>query len=80
VLAAYPLALREALGGYYTLGNAFSRLIGMPLVMRAATRYGMPRESLMRFVLKLLAGLYDGRDGEFGDRLIATATRLVRAA
>ncbi|HWE91310.1 MAG TPA: geranylgeranyl reductase family protein [Pseudonocardiaceae bacterium] len=79
-LVGYPLALRQSLGGYYTLGNAFSRLIGNPKVMRAATRYGMPRETLMRFVLKLLAGLYDGRDGQLADRLIATATKLAPSA
>ena len=80
VLAGYATALHDALGGYYALGNRFSRLIGNPTIMGLATKYGMPRESLMRFVLKLLAGLYDGRDGEFGDRLISIATKLVHPA
>jgi geranylgeranyl reductase family protein len=79
-LLGYPVALRQALGSYYRLGNVFSRLIGNPTIMRTATRYGMPREHLMRLVLKLLAGLYDVRDGDLTDRLITAATRLVPSA
>jgi geranylgeranyl reductase family protein len=75
-LAGYPLALKQALGSYYTLGNTFSKLIGNPAIMRLCTRYGMPREKLMRLVLKLLAGLYDPRDGDAMDRIITVATKL----
>jgi geranylgeranyl reductase family protein len=79
-LSAYPLALRQSLGSYYRLGNIFSRLIGNPLVMRTATRYGMPRAALMKLVLKLLAGLYDPRDGDTVDRMITAATRIAPSA
>jgi geranylgeranyl reductase family protein len=75
-LAAYPLALKQSLGSYYRLGNIFSRLIGNPLVMRVATKHGLPHTTLMKLVLKLLAGLYDQRDGDLYDRLITTATRI----
>lgn len=75
-LRRYPSALAEELGGYFRIGNAFSRLIGHPTVMRMATRYGMPHPTLMRFVLKLLANLYDSRDGRAADRVIAAMTRL----
>jgi geranylgeranyl reductase family protein len=76
-LSAYPLALRQSLGSYYRLGNIFSKLIGNPLIMKVATRHGMPRASLMKLVLKLLAGLYDPRDGDTVDRIITAATRVV---
>ena len=76
-LQGYSVRLRQELGSYYRLGNVFSRLIGNPKVMRAATRHGMPRVLLMRQVLKLMAGLYDVRDGDFTDRVITTMTRLV---
>jgi geranylgeranyl reductase family protein len=75
-LAGYPVALKEALGSYYRLGNIFSRLIGNPLVMRTATKYGLPRTTLMKLVLKLLAGLYDPKDGDAFDRMITAATRI----
>jgi menaquinone-9 beta-reductase len=75
-LAGYPVAVRQTLGGYYRLGTIFSRLIGNPRVMGALTRHGMPRERLMRLALKLMAGLYDVRDGDLADRVITTATRL----
>ncbi|HEX9337558.1 MAG TPA: FAD-dependent oxidoreductase, partial [Pseudonocardiaceae bacterium] len=79
-LAGYSVRLRQALGSYYRLGNVFSKLIGNPTVMRTVTRHGMPRVLLMRQVLKLMAGLYDVRDGELADRVITTMTRLVPSA
>ncbi|MGH3625391.1 MAG: geranylgeranyl reductase family protein [Sciscionella sp.] len=79
-LAGYPLAIRQALGSYYRLGNIFSKMIGHPVIMRTATRHGMPRESLMRLVLKLLAGLYDAKDGDLHDRVINIATKLAPSA
>ena len=74
-LHRYPTALREELGGYFRLGNVFSRLIGHPAVMRAGIRHALPRETLMRFMLKLLANLYDKREGDTMDRVIAAMTR-----
>jgi geranylgeranyl reductase family protein len=79
-LEHYPVALKEAVGGYFRLGNAFSRLIGNPAVMRSATKHGMPRRTLMRFVLKLLANLYDTKDGDAMDRVITAMTRLAPSA
>ncbi|MFN2494935.1 MAG: geranylgeranyl reductase family protein [Pseudonocardiaceae bacterium] len=79
-LRRYPVVLRDELGGYFRLGNAFSRLIGHPMVMRTATRYGMPRTTLMRFVLKLLANLYDSREGDAMDRVITAMTWLAPSA
>jgi geranylgeranyl reductase family protein len=75
-LRRYPATLRDELGGYYRLGNVFSRLIAHPSVMRAATRHGLPRQTLMRFLLKLLANLYDSREGDTMDRVIIAMTRL----
>ncbi|SFT59758.1 geranylgeranyl reductase family [Actinopolyspora lacussalsi subsp. righensis] len=79
-LARYPGAVAESLGGYFRMGNLFSKIIGHPTVMRTATKYGLPRESLMRFVLKLLANLYDSRGGDAVDRVISTTTRLTPSA
>ncbi|SFD92867.1 geranylgeranyl reductase family [Actinopolyspora alba] len=79
-LARYPGAVAESLGGYFRMGNLFSKIIGHPTVMRTATKYGLPRKSLMRFVLKLLANLYDSRGGDAVDRVISTTTRLTPSA
>ncbi len=79
-LARYPDAVSESLGGYFRMGNLFSRVIGNPTVMRVATKYGMPRKTLMRFVLKLLANLYDTRGGDAMDRVISATTRLTPSA
>ncbi|MEO7194549.1 MAG: geranylgeranyl reductase family protein [Pseudonocardiaceae bacterium] len=75
-LRRYPATLREELGGYFRLGNGFSRLIGHPAVMRAGIRHALPRATLMRFVLKLLANLYDSREGDAMDRVLSAMTKL----
>jgi len=80
VLHGYPQALREAYGGYYTLGRKFVGAIGHPWVMKFATRHGMPRPALMRFTLKLLANLTDPRGGDAADRVINALSRLTPAA
>jgi menaquinone-9 beta-reductase len=79
-LQAYPVKLKAALGGYYTLGRAFVKLIGKPAVMHACTKYGLPRKTLMRFTLKLLANLTDSRDGDAMDKLINSLSRMAPAA
>jgi menaquinone-9 beta-reductase len=78
-LEAYRAALRAEYGGYYRLGGVFVKLIGHPAVMKLATRHGLPRPALMRFVLKLLANLTDPRGGDATDRVITALTRLAPA-
>jgi menaquinone-9 beta-reductase len=79
-LGSYPTRLKDELGGYYTLGRAFVKLIGHPTVMRICTTYGLPRRRLMRFTLKLLANLTDARDGDAMDKLINSLSRIAPAA
>ena len=69
-MRAYPERLKAELGGYYRLGTIFVKLIGDPRIMHLCTRYGLPRKTLMRFVLKLLANLTDRNDGDAMDRII----------
>jgi flavin-dependent dehydrogenase len=75
-LAGYPDRMAQEWGSYYRLGNVFVKLIGNPKVMQACTRHGLPHPALMRFVLKLLANLYDPRDGDISDRVISVLTKL----
>ena len=64
VLEGYAAALDAAYGGYFTLGRVFAKMIGNPTFMKQATKYGLPRPTLMRFMLKLMANLTDPRDGD----------------
>ena len=79
-LRSYPAAVDAAYGGYYTLGRMFVKLIGDPRVMQLAARRGLPRRTLMRFTLKLMANLTDPRDGDTADRIINGLSRLTPAA
>jgi geranylgeranyl reductase family protein len=80
VLQRYPVELRARYGGYYTLGRVFVHAIGNPHVMKIATRYGLPRPTLMKFTLKLLANLTDPRGGDAMDRVINAMSRIAPAA
>jgi menaquinone-9 beta-reductase len=79
-LQGYGSALDASYGGYYTLGRFFVRAIGHPAVMGIATRYGLPRPTLMRFTLKLMANLTDQTDGDAMDRLITGLSKVAPAA
>lgn len=79
-LAGYVTAMQQHIGRYYRLGGYFSTAIGKPLVMKYATKLGLPRKHLMYLVLKTLAGLYDGRDGDWADHTVRALTKVVRSA
>jgi geranylgeranyl reductase family protein len=79
-LEAYPAAVAEAWGGYYTLGRAFVSLMGHPTVMRVCTVYGMPRMRLMRFVFRTMAHLVNHRSGDATDAVLNLLSRAVPAA
>jgi geranylgeranyl reductase family protein len=79
-LGTYAERMRADLGGYYTLGRWFVRLIEHPAIMRACVRYGLPRPVVMQFVLKLLSDCYEPRGGDWVDRVIAGLTRVVPQA
>jgi geranylgeranyl reductase family protein len=80
VLQRYNTELKARYGGYYTLGRVFVHAIGNPQVMKYATKYGLPRPTLMRFTLKLLANLTDPRGGDAMDRVINAMSKLAPAA
>jgi geranylgeranyl reductase family protein len=79
-LAGYPRQLKDDLGGYYTLGRVFARIIDHPLVMRVCTRYGLPRPTLMRFTHKLLSDVWEPHGGDWADRTISTLARIAPSA
>jgi menaquinone-9 beta-reductase len=80
VLEGYAAALDAAYGGYFTLGRVFAKMIGNPTFMKQATKHGLPRQALMRFMLKLMANLTDPRDGDVSDRIINGLSKLAPTA
>jgi menaquinone-9 beta-reductase len=76
----YPAMLRERYGRYYTLGRVFVKAIGEPRVMRILTDYGLQVGPLMRFLVRLMGNLTDGKDGDPQDRLMYALERLAPAA
>jgi len=78
-LQAYPAALRAELGGYFTLGRTFARLISHPPVMAAAVRFGLPNRLVMHLVVKMLANLAEPHGGDVADRIVSTLSRLAPA-
>jgi menaquinone-9 beta-reductase len=73
---AYPIELRRRYGRYFTVGRAFARAIGNPTFMRLSVFHGFPRERLMRFALRLLANLTDGRQGDLDDKVMDWIVRI----
>ncbi|MFJ2028411.1 geranylgeranyl reductase family protein [Streptosporangium sp. NPDC087985] len=79
VLRAYPQTLKDAYGGYFSLGRGFVELIGHRGVMDFFTRHALPHPGLMRFALKLLANLTDRR-GDASDRIINALSKVAPPA
>jgi menaquinone-9 beta-reductase len=80
VLRTYPRQLKDAWGGYYTLGRTFVHMIGQPSFMRFATRHGVKRPYVMRFTMKLLGNLTETRGGDAVDRVLNAVSKMTPAA
>jgi menaquinone-9 beta-reductase len=76
---AYPVELRRRYGRYYFIGRTFVKAIGKPEIMRTLTKYGLPREWLMRFAMRVMANLTDGPTGDTQDRIFDALLRLAPA-
>ncbi|MHB8184507.1 MAG: geranylgeranyl reductase family protein [Dermatophilaceae bacterium] len=80
VLQSYPKVMKDALGGYYTLGRGFATMIGKPEIMRLAVKYGLPHTTMMKFLLKIMANLAEPHGGDAGDRLINALSKMAPSA
>jgi menaquinone-9 beta-reductase len=80
VLRTYPSQLKDAWGGYFTLGRTFVRLIGHPSFMRFATRHSVKRRYIMQFTMKLLGNLTESRGGDAVDRVLNALSKMTPAA
>ncbi|WP_244328444.1 geranylgeranyl reductase family protein [Yimella sp. cx-51] len=80
VLQSYPAVVGDSLGGYYTMGRLFAKMIDNPDVMRLGVKYALPRQTMMRFVLKAVANLGGTHSRDADDRALAMLARLTPAA
>jgi menaquinone-9 beta-reductase len=79
-LARYTTALDDEYGLYFKVARNFAKIIGQPVLMRELTRVGMRSQSLMEWVLRIMANLL--RDDEIGPaeaayRLVARIAAMV---
>ncbi|MBW3574148.1 MAG: geranylgeranyl reductase family protein [Actinobacteria bacterium] len=56
-LQGYPELLQREFGLYFKVARGFAALIGRPMLMRELTRVGMQSQSLMEWVLRIMANL-----------------------
>ncbi|MDD9368492.1 MAG: geranylgeranyl reductase family protein [Acidimicrobiales bacterium] len=63
-LARYTAVLDDEYGLYFKVARNFAKIIGQPVLMRELTRVGMRSQSLMEWVLRIMANLL--RDDEIG--------------
>jgi flavin-dependent dehydrogenase len=63
-LARYQGLLDDEYGLYFKVARHFATIIGQPVLMRELTRVGMRSQSLMEWVLRIMANLL--REDELG--------------
>jgi len=79
-LMAYPQLLEDEYGLYFKVARNFTKIIGRPALMRELTRVGMHSQSLMEWVLRIMANLL--REDEIGPaeaayKAVATLARTI---
>ena len=79
-LQRYTTLLDDEYGLYFKVARNFAKIIGQPVLMRELTRVGMRSQSLMEWVLRIMANLL--RDDELGPaeaayRAVARIARMV---
>ena len=82
-LITYPQLLEDEYGLYFRVARHFSKIIGRPALMRELTRVGMRSQSLMEWVLRIMANLL--REDELGPaeaayKAVARIARMVPEA
>jgi flavin-dependent dehydrogenase len=79
-LQRYTTLLDDEYGLYFKVARNFAKIIGQPVLMRELTRVGMRSQSLMEWVLRIMANLL--REDELGPaeaayRSVARIARMV---
>ncbi len=79
-LARYPDLLEAEYGLYFRVARAFAHIIGQPALMQQLTRVGMQSQSLMEWVLRIMANLLRPEElgpAEAAYRAVARIARVV---
>ena len=71
VLAAYDQALIDEYAGYQRVARIFLQAIGNPAVMRTLVTVGMRSQTLMEWVLKVMANLLEPEERGMAEKLYA---------
>ena len=79
-LRRYEIELEEEYGLYFKVARLFAEVIGRPALMRELTRVGIRSQSLMEWVLRIMANLL--RPDELGPaeaayKAVATLVRVI---
>jgi geranylgeranyl reductase family protein len=77
-LERYEPMLAEEYGLYFKVARLFAKVIGRPALMRELTRVGMRSETLMDWVLRIMANLMDPDDPGAAERVYALAAGAAR--
>jgi geranylgeranyl reductase family protein len=79
-LQRYTAMLDDEYGLYFKVARSFARIIGQPMLMRELTRVGMRSQTLMEWVLRIMANLL--REDELGPAEAAyrSVARIARLA
>lgn len=79
-LARYPSLLEAEYGLYFRVARAFAHVIGQPTLMQQLTRVGVQSQSLMEWVLRIMANLLRPEElgpAEAAYRAVAAITRII---
>ncbi|MCL1922661.1 MAG: geranylgeranyl reductase family protein [Propionibacteriaceae bacterium] len=79
-LIGYARRMRDEWGGYFQLGNTFSRIISNPKIMKIAAHYGLPIPVVRTLTHRMLSHLTDRPGHDFYDHVVGALTRLAPKA
>ncbi|MFI9150578.1 geranylgeranyl reductase family protein [Streptomyces sp. NPDC053367] len=78
-LQAYPHVLKDAFGGYFTLGRLVAQALAGPHLMKFITTHSLSHPPLGRLLLKLWGNLIDPHSKDAGDRIISAVLKATPA-
>ncbi|MGW7824446.1 geranylgeranyl reductase family protein [Streptomyces puniciscabiei] len=78
-LHAYPHLLKDAFGGYFTLGRLVVQALGSPHLMKFTTTHSLRHPALAHLMFKLWGNLIDPHSKDASDRIISAVLKATPA-